>query len=132
VSDIDARLWRTLTRVCSLLAVGVLGFMLGWGAKPTRSDALFGLLLLALVGVLVAATISRVPREVRAGFRLLPRHRPMLTLTAGLLGVASLLVLCWTITDLLCPGTFEPLSLAFVCVVAAGALILVRRLFRRV
>jgi hypothetical protein len=131
VSDFDARLWRTLNRTWLVLTIGVLGLLVGLGPRPTRFAALLGLLLVALVALLVTATVLRMPAWARRALRALPRHRPLLALTALLLGCATVLVLCWAVTDLVFPGTLSPLSLALFGVIAAGILCLLHRLVRR-
>lgn len=47
VSDVDVRLWRTMSRVWWVQAVGVLGLLLG--PRPGRLTAVIGLLVVAVV-----------------------------------------------------------------------------------
>jgi FtsH-binding integral membrane protein len=131
VRDVDAQLWRTLSRVWWVLTFGVLGLLLGLGSPPQRSDAVLGLLVVTVVAVLVATTVWRMPRRARAALRVLPRHRPRLALTALLLGGVTVLVLGWTVADLLVPGTLSPLSIALLGLVAAGIVRLLGRLSGR-
>lgn len=120
MSGFDARLWRLLHRTWLILILGVLGLLLGLGASPQRGESLFGLLLVLLAGLPVGNMLWRMPSKGRATLRQLPRYRPMMGLTAGLLACGIALVLCWTIANTLSPGTLTPLSLALVTVAIAG------------
>jgi hypothetical protein len=129
VTDVDTRLWRTLNRVWWVQALGVLGLLLS--SPPDRSTATIGLLLVAVVALLFTVTFRRLPRRARKAMRSVPRYRPALALTGFLLGAVTVLVLWWALADLVFPGTLAPLALALFGVVAAGIVLLLRRLFRR-
>lgn len=128
VRDVDLRLWRTLNRVWWVQAVGVVGLLLT--SRPDRSTAMIGLLVVAVVALLATATYRRIPPRAREAMRRVPRHRPALALTGFLLGAVTALVLCWSIADLVFPGTLAPLALALFGVLAAGIVLLLRRFFR--
>lgn len=121
VSGFEALLWRTVKRAWLVLVVGVLGLLLGLGSRPERGDSLFGVLVIAVVVSLVAAPVVRMSPPARTALRTLPRHRPLLLLTTALLGFVSFLVLWWTISNAVSPGTLAPLTLALLAVCAAGA-----------
>lgn len=132
MSGFDALLWRVLHRVLLLLAVGVLGLLLGLGPSPGRTDSVFGLLVVFLAVAPVGVTFWRLPPRARTNVRSLPRHRPLLTVTAGLLAVVTLLVGWWTLSNALFPGTLSPLALALTAVAAAAGLTtLLARVARR-
>lgn len=111
--------------------IGVLGLLLGLGARPERSDSLLGLLLVLIVALPIAATVRRMPLPARRALRQLPRRRPLLALVTGLLAFVTLLVMWWTIGNALFPGTLSPLALALVAVVIAGLAVLFGHLVRR-
>ncbi|MCA1187997.1 MULTISPECIES: hypothetical protein [Saccharopolyspora] len=123
----DGMLWRTLHRVLLVLAVGVLGLLLGLGHEPSRADSLFGVLVVALVALPVWITFQRMTPVARGNLRALPRHRPLMTAMIGLLGLVALFVLGWTIANALFPGTLAPLALALVGVVLAALVALLNR-----
>jgi hypothetical protein len=125
--NIDA-LWRVLHRVLLVMTIGVLGLLLGLGPRPDRGDSAYGLLLLLVVAVPVAALLWRIPPERRKALVLLPRRRPLLGATAGSLVVVAFLVLCWTVFNAVSPGTLSPLSLALLGVAVAGIAALLHRL----
>ncbi|MDR7301076.1 hypothetical protein [Haloactinomyces albus] len=127
----DARLWRVLHRVLLMLAVGVVGLLLGLEPRPDRSASLFGLLLVLIVALPVSATVWRLPPHARRALRKLPRHRPLLALTAGLLACVTLLIGWWALVNALFPGTLSPLALALAGVGAAGATTGINRVTRR-
>lgn len=129
MSDIDARLWRMLSRVWWLYAAGVVGLLVS--SPPDRATAAIGFLLVAVVVLQFMVTWRRLPRRAREAMRGVPRHRPALALTGFLLGAVTVLVLLWSLADLLFPGTLAPLALALIGVVAAGIVFGLRRLFRR-
>jgi hypothetical protein len=129
VSDVDVRLWRTMSRVWWVQVVGVLGLLLG--PRPGRLTAVIGLLVVAVVVAMSVVAWWRIPQRARLAMRWVPRYRPALALTGFLLGAATALVFCWSIADLLFPGTLSPLSLALFGVLAAGIVLLLRRFLRR-
>lgn len=131
VSGYDQRLWKVLERALLLLAIGVLGLLLGLGARPQRPDSVLGLLLMAVVLIPVGATVWRLPPTVRANLALLPRHRPLMTVASALGAVSTALVGAWALYNAMAPGTLTPLALALVLVLVAGGATLLGRLTRR-
>ncbi|MFR9730291.1 hypothetical protein ACL03H_13765 [Saccharopolyspora sp. MS10] len=127
----DALLWRALHRVLLVLAIGVLGLLLGLGHAPTRTDSLLGALVVALVVLPVAVAVRRMTPVARSNLRQVPRHRPLMAVTAGLLGLVLLLVTWWTVRNAVLPGSLSPLALALVGVVLAAAAALLHRAPRR-
>lgn len=119
--DVDALLWRALNRLCLVLVTGVVGLLLGLGQHPSRLDSLLGLLVVLLVVVPVAVTVSRMPPSFRRALPDLPRHRPLLTVMSALLGFVIFLVLSWTVMNAVFPGGFAPLTLALLGALAAAA-----------
>lgn len=132
MSDIDARLWRTLHRAVLVLVVGVAVLLVGLGSEPHRADSLYGPLVLAVALVPATVTVRRLPTPARRALRQLPRHRPMLTVTGALTAVAATLVACWSVFNALVGGTHSPLALALVAALAAGISALAGRASRRV
>lgn len=131
MSEIEARLWRAVNRSWWVLLVGVLGLLVRLGSGPSRPDSLFGPIIVLIAVLPVGALWRRLPsRTWRAAEELLRRH-VMVTATAGLLGCAGVLVLCWAVFNAVAPGTLSPLSLALLGVVAAGATTLLGRLSLR-
>lgn len=131
MSDFDARLWRVLNRVLLVLAIGVLGLLLGLGSGPARIDSVFGLILVLIVCLPAGVLVGRMSARGRQVLRQLPQRRPLLTATAGMLGVVTLLVLWWTVANALFPGTLSPLSLALALVGVAAVLAVLGNLVRR-
>lgn len=132
VSDIDARLWRTLHRAVLVLLIGVAVLLVGLGPEPHRADSLYGLLVLAAALAPAVVTARRLPRVARSALRQLPRHRPMLTVTGASAAVSAVLVACWSVLNALVGGTHSPLALALVAASAAGITALAGRASRRV
>ncbi|WP_460962546.1 hypothetical protein [Parasphingorhabdus pacifica] len=132
MSGFDARIWRALNRILLVLAIGVLGLLLGLGPNPERGDSVFGLIIVLIVTLPVIVPFWRQSPRERRVWKQWPRRRPLVTATAAVLGCVALLVLWWTIANVLSPGTLSPLSLALVGVALAAALALVGNLVRRV
>ncbi|MBK0868128.1 MULTISPECIES: hypothetical protein [unclassified Saccharopolyspora] len=120
----DGLVWRTLHRVLAVLAIGVLGLLIGLGSSASRSDSLLGVLVVALVALPVALTLRRMSPTARGNLRLLPGRRPLMTAQAVLLGLVAVLVLCWSAGNAIAPGTLAPLPLALVGVLLAAVLAL--------
>ncbi|MBQ6643976.1 MAG: hypothetical protein IJH84_23485, partial [Saccharopolyspora sp.] len=87
----DGLVWRTLHRVLAVLAIGVLGLLIGLGSSASRSDSLLGVLVVALVALPVALTLRRMSPTARGNLRLLPGRRPLMTAQAVLLGLVAVL-----------------------------------------
>lgn len=130
VSGFDAFPWRVLHRVLLLLALGVLGLLLGLGPSPDRADSVFGLLIVLLVVAPIGGWLWRLPPRARTALSSLPRRRPLLLVTAILLASTTALVAWWALLNALFPGTFFPLALALAGVIAAGSTALLARFTR--
>ncbi|WP_114452303.1 hypothetical protein [Halopolyspora algeriensis] len=128
--EFDTRLWRLLHRILLVLAVAVPALLLGLGPRPERSDSLLGLLAVLIVVVPVAVAVWRLPPRARRALRGLPRHRPLLTVTAVLLACVTVLVGWWALVNALFPGTLSPLALAFAATAVAGIVAGINRLTR--
>lgn len=128
----DGLVWRTLHRVLAVLAIGVLGLLIGLGSSASRSDSLLGVLVVALVALPVALTLRRMSPTARGNLRLLPKRRPLMTAEAGLLGLVAVLVLCWSAANAIAPGTLAPLPLAMAGVLLAAVLALLGWAARRI
>lgn len=131
MSALDARLWQVLHRVLPVPALGVLGLLLGLDPRPGRSASLYGLMIVLIVVLPVGAAVWRLPAHARRSLRMLPRYRPLMALTAGLLACATVLVGWWALVNALFPGTLSPLALALGAVALAGLTALVNRVLPR-
>ncbi|WP_447006066.1 tetratricopeptide repeat protein [Saccharothrix isguenensis] len=114
--------WPTLSRLAAMLVAGGLLLLLAGMPKPTPVLGWFtGLLVVACLGV-VGLLLLRA-RRVRSAVLRLPRHRPKIAVVAVSFALSVLVLTGWTVALLLGATTMLPLTIAWLCALLGGAVV---------
>jgi Flp pilus assembly protein TadD len=114
--------WPALSRLAAMLVAGGLLLLLAGMPKPTPLLGWFsGLLVVACLGV-VGQLLLRARRVRRALFRL-PRHRPKVAVVAILFTLSTVVLTGWTVALFLGATTMQPLTIAWLCALLGGAVV---------
>lgn len=114
--------WPALSRLAAILVAGGLLLLLAGMPKPTPLLGWFsGLLVVACLGV-VGLLLLRVGRGRRALFRL-PRHRPKVAVVAVMFALSLVVLTGWTVALFLGATTMQPLTIAWLCALLGGAVV---------
>ncbi|MCP3800814.1 hypothetical protein NLX83_16235 [Allokutzneria sp. A3M-2-11 16] len=131
VRDAEPVLWDLLWRLVVLQGIGSLALVIGGLPRPGSGYAVFGLVLLLVLGAVVWRFVSKVPAAVRPGLVRLARSRKLLLLASVLFAFGTLLLVLWTLILAVWPGVLQTAVVACVVTVLAGAVVLAGRRLAR-
>ncbi|TCO45833.1 tetratricopeptide repeat protein [Actinocrispum wychmicini] len=117
----EVGVWMALRRACVALAAGSLLLILAGMPSPTGMLGWFGLVVLLFVLYLVGKGWFAYARDVP--LRAFPQAHRLLSIAAGVTGLATLLLAVWILVMALGGRTLNPLTLVLVTSVVAGCIV---------
>ncbi|KAA2261362.1 tetratricopeptide repeat protein [Solihabitans fulvus] len=125
IAGAESALWPVLGRVAVMLVGGGLLLLLAGMPTPTPLIGWFSALLVLCCVVVLARFLYNVPRQWRRLLFRLPKLRRLVGVALGVLCLASVFLLLWTVLLALGAHTLQPLVLGVLCAAVGGVLCLV-------